>query len=103
VFFVVNLSVSRWSGGFKLSRHRIDFGFDIDTDMSYNILMKLKRGILKKLSTKEVIQERPIELSAGQSISFVWDLTREVYSLSGKYDVESRLQRDVVNIIRGKG
>ena len=39
-------------------------------------------------------------LSPAESLGMIWDLTKEVYSLSGKYDVESRLQRDVIFITR---
>ena len=47
---------------------------------------------------------RPLEGAAMQSgaelLSFMWELTKEVYSLSGRYDVEQRLQRNVVRITR---
>jgi len=33
----------------------------------------------------------------------VWELTREVWSFSGQADAESRLQRDVGVLVRGKG
>ncbi len=39
-------------------------------------------------------------MTSAELLSFVWELTKEVYSLSGKYDVESRLQRDVISITR---
>lgn len=64
--------------------------------------MKLNRSITRKLSSDEEPNEKPVELSASESISFVWDLTKEVFSLTKKYDVESRLQRDAVNITRGR-
>ena len=35
-----------------------------------------------------------------QALSFVWELTEEIYSLSGRYDVKSRLQRNVISITR---
>lgn len=41
-----------------------------------------------------------VDLPSSECISLVWELTKEVYGLSGEYDVESRLQRNVVNIIR---
>jgi hypothetical protein len=37
-----------------------------------------------------------------ERICLVWPLTREIVSLSGKYDVEQRLQRHVTGIIRRK-
>ena len=39
-------------------------------------------------------------LSPAESLGMMWDLTKEVYSLSGKYDVESRLQRHIVRVIK---
>ena len=62
--------------------------------------MKVKKNKTKILSKKRIVQDDPARLSPEESLSFVWELTKEIYSLSGKYDVESRLQRDVVNIIR---
>ena len=41
--------------------------------------------------------------SMEERISMVWPLTCEVVSLSKKYDVEQRLQRHIVNIVRKKG
>ena len=41
-----------------------------------------------------------VDLSPSERLSMVWDLTEEAFSLSGEYDVKSRLQRNVVNIIR---
>jgi len=35
-----------------------------------------------------------------ERISMVWPLTCEAASLSGKYDVEQRLQRHITHIIR---
>jgi len=44
--------------------------------------------------------ETPADISKSEAISFIWELTQEIFSLSGKYDVESRLQRHVVSITR---
>ena len=62
--------------------------------------MKVRKKKTKILSKKRMVQDDTARLSPEESLSFVWELTKEIYSLSGKYDVESRLQRDVVNIIR---
>ena len=64
--------------------------------------MKLDRTVSRKLSSNTTSWESPVSLSASESISFVWELTKEVFSLTKKYDVESRLQRNAVNIIRGR-
>jgi hypothetical protein len=37
---------------------------------------------------------------AVESVLFVWELTKEIYSLSGKFDVESGLQRHIVSVKR---
>jgi hypothetical protein len=37
-----------------------------------------------------------------ERIAMVWPLTVEAYSLSGKYDVEQRLQRHIVRLVRRK-
>lgn len=34
------------------------------------------------------------------ALDYIWDLSLSLYSLSGKYDVQSRLQRSVENIQR---
>ncbi len=62
--------------------------------------MKVNKNKIKILKGKHRFQDEPVSLSPEKSLSFVWELTKEIYSLSGKYDVKSRLQRDVVNIIR---
>ncbi len=33
-------------------------------------------------------------------LGFMWELTKEIYSLSGKFDVEQRLQRNITKLIR---
>ena len=40
------------------------------------------------------------DLKKSEALSFVWELTEEIYSLSGKFDVKSRLQRDVISVTR---
>ena len=37
-----------------------------------------------------------------ERMSMVWPITCEVVSLSKKYDVEQRLQRHIINIVRKK-
>jgi hypothetical protein len=37
-----------------------------------------------------------------ERIAMVWPLTCEAASLSGKYDTEQRLQRNIIRIIRKK-
>ena len=40
------------------------------------------------------------KMSRAEALCFVWELTREVYSLTGKHDVESRLRRDIVTVTK---
>ena len=63
--------------------------------------MKLQRDVFKVVPMKSPDAEDDfVNLPPSECLSLVWDLTEEVYSLSGDYDVKSRLQRDVVNIIK---
>ena len=41
-----------------------------------------------------------VNASFQERISFVWDLTSELWSLQGNRDAERRLQRHVTNLIR---
>ena len=41
-------------------------------------------------------------MTAGQRISMVWPITVDAFAMTGKFDAESRLQRDVVRLIRRK-
>jgi hypothetical protein len=41
--------------------------------------------------------------SMSERIALVWPLTCEAVSLSKKYDVEQRLQRHIIRIIKQKG
>lgn len=38
-----------------------------------------------------------------ERIALVWTLTKEILSLTGKYDVERRLQRHITRVIRREG
>ena len=44
--------------------------------------------------------EPPAVMTKNEAFSVVWELTREVYALSGRFDAESRLQRHVVRVER---
>ena len=62
--------------------------------------MKLDRKTVTMYKNRKELKDSPANLSKSEALSFVWELTKEVYSLSGKYDVESRLQRHVVSLIK---
>ena len=40
------------------------------------------------------------QLKKADALSLIWDLTEEIYSLSGRVDVKSRLQRNVISVTR---
>ncbi len=62
--------------------------------------MKLNRRIVKISKAKPKDDEVPANITMSEGLSFLWELTEEVFSLSGRYDVKSRLQRHVVSITR---
>ena len=62
--------------------------------------MKMNRKHIAIYKNKIPINDEYVDLPASERIAFVWDLTREVFSLTGEYNVESRLQRDVINFIK---
>lgn len=41
-----------------------------------------------------------VKLSASKRLSFIWELTAEVWSLRRNIDVERRLQRNVTNLVK---
>jgi hypothetical protein len=65
--------------------------------------MQMNRKVVTIHQNKAFHDDEYVNLPARECISFVWELTREIYSLTGEFDVESRLQRNVVNIIRKQG
>lgn len=62
--------------------------------------MKLdrKQACLKKM-TKE--DDSFVRMSPSKRISLMWDITAELWSLSG-YNVKQRLQRNVTKLIKNK-
>ena len=68
--------------------------------MAGNSMIKLNR---KRVSISKFVKndiEEATHLEKYEALSFVWELTKEIYSLSGKFDVKSRLQRDVISVTR---
>ena len=62
--------------------------------------MKLNR---KKVTVFQYAEDDTVKaagISKSEALSFIWELTEEIYSLSGRYDVKSRLQRNVISITR---
>jgi len=61
--------------------------------------MKINKQIV---SLKKMTQEDDcfVEASPQDRISFVWELTAELWSLKGTENVERRLQRNITNFIK---
>lgn len=63
--------------------------------------MKLQRDVFRVVPMKSPeAEDNFVDLPPAERVSLVWDLTEEIFSLSGEYDVKSRLQRDVITIIK---
>jgi hypothetical protein len=65
--------------------------------------MKVDRKQVHCFKKGSGLAEKTAPFSGSEAVSFVWELTQEVFSLSGKFDVESRLQRHVVTVVKKRG
>lgn len=64
-----------------------------------HIFMKLLRNQVKlKKMTKD--DDPFVNLPPSECISFIWELTLELWSLKGSPYVERRLQRNVANLVK---
>lgn len=63
--------------------------------------MKVMRNhtTLKKMTKQD---DCYVDASPRERVSFIWQLTAELWSLKDKQNVEQRLQRNVTNLIRNK-
>jgi len=55
-----------------------------------------------KKTLSDIASDAFVPGSAAYRLGLVWPLTKEVVSLSGRYDVEQRLQRHITRLIRRK-
>ncbi len=64
--------------------------------------MKVMRNhtTLKKMTKQD---DCYVDASPQERISFIWELTAELWSLKDKRHVEQRLQRNVTNLIKQQG
>ena len=62
--------------------------------------MKMNRKQIAIYKDKIPHNDEYVNLPSNECIAFVWELTEEIYALTGEHDVKSRLQRNVVNLIR---
>ena len=62
--------------------------------------MKMNRKQVAIYKGKIPRDDEYVDLPLNECVSFVWELTEEIYALTGAHDVKSRLQRNIVNIVR---
>jgi hypothetical protein len=62
--------------------------------------MKLNRSVVSVSKMAKSNTEEVAQISKKDALLYVWDVTQEVYSFTGGFDAESRLQRDVVSLTR---
>lgn len=63
----------------------------------------MKKAITVMRRLRDAIREHIVPGTPAERIALVWPLTREVASLSKRYDVERRLQRHVTRLSRREG
>jgi len=66
----------------------------------YNIPVKLDRQTITKSALHNHADDNFVPGTIEERILMVWPITREVAALSPQHDVERRLQRDVVRVVR---
>jgi hypothetical protein len=66
----------------------------------YDAAMKLVRQIVSKSSLRGHRDDNFVPGGIAKRLLMVWPITREVAALSSSHDVEQRLQRDVVRVVR---
>jgi len=61
--------------------------------------MKVNRKVtsLKRLGLED---DSFVDASPEERISFMWELTKEIWSLRGDANVKRRLQRNIANLIK---
>ncbi len=64
--------------------------------------MNVKRNITRLIHGSES-EDNFVDLPMAQRVAFIWELTMEIWSLTGDENVEQRLQRDVTNLIKKQG
>lgn len=55
---------------------------------------------LKKMTRED---DSFVKATPAERVSFIWELTKELWSLRNRQDAEQRLQRNVTNLIRQQG
>ena len=70
------------------------------TTTGYNVTVKLDRQTVSKSALRDHADDNYVPGTIEERILMVWPITREVAALSPQHDVERRLQRDVVRVVR---
>jgi hypothetical protein len=66
----------------------------------YNIRVKLDRQTITKSALHDHADDNYVPGTIEERVLMVWPITREIAALSPQHDVERRLQRDVVRVVR---
>ena len=66
----------------------------------YNALVKLDRQTITKSALHNHADDNYVPGTIEERVLMVWPITREVAALNPQHDVERRLQRDVVRVVR---
>ena len=68
----------------------------------YNTNMKLMRDRAKLCKMADG-DDAYVEASPAERVGFVWEITKELWSLRNRQDAERRLQRNAANLVRQQG
>lgn len=64
------------------------------------ILVDRRKTLLRKID--KYIEDAYVNWSPGRRVSFMWDLTQEIWSLKDKKSAQRRLQRNITNFQKTK-
>ena len=64
------------------------------------VLLDRKKTLLIKIN--KYIEDSYVNWSPGRRVSFMWDLTKEIWSLKDKKSAQRRLQRNITNFQKTK-
>ena len=56
-----------------------------------------------KLSKMTDADDAYVQASPAERVGFVWEITKELWSLRNRQDAERRLQRNVATLVRQQG
>lgn len=65
--------------------------------------IKLDRSVIRVKEKSESDNNFYLEGTVEQRLSRLDEMNKEAIALSGKYDVEQRLQRNIIRVIKRKG